>query len=81
MRLPYKFDRAVRVVPEVPEIKRREKLRAQGDDLRTSLGEFVARVTQVELPIELDFWHDWWPVTLAARWHSEEDIHGSEECH
>jgi hypothetical protein len=43
---------AIRVVLEVPKRKRRERWRAQGDELRTFLGDFAASLTQASSKLD-----------------------------
>ena len=47
------FEMNIRVLLAVIEEKPLKKWRAQGDDLRTFLAEFVAALPQMEFPAEL----------------------------
>ena len=47
------FETNQRVSREVIEKELNEGWRAQGDDFRTFLGEFVARLPQIEFPVGL----------------------------
>jgi hypothetical protein len=42
-----------RLPPQAFECKREKQWRAQGDDFRTFLGQFVEAVTQMEFPVGL----------------------------
>jgi hypothetical protein len=48
-KLRNEFETSARLSPEVGENKRSKKWRAQRDDFRTFLGEFVSVLPQIEL--------------------------------
>jgi len=54
-KLRNEFETSARLSPEVGENKRSKKWRAQGDDFRTFLNEFVGGLTQFGLPAQLHF--------------------------